>query len=80
MLVADLGRIDPPEPELTSGEMLERARALRPILRERQSLCEELDGCLTKPTKNFCVPASTACCSPACSAGTSFRSSTSSVL
>jgi len=42
MLVADLGRIDPPEPELTSAEMLERARALRPILRERQSLCEEL--------------------------------------
>jgi len=42
MLVADSVRIDPPEPELTSAVILERARALRPALRERQALCEEL--------------------------------------
>jgi len=42
MLVADSIRIDPPEPELTSAVILERARALRPALRERQALCEEL--------------------------------------
>ena len=42
MLVADSIRIEPPEPGLTSAVILERARALRPALRERQALCEEL--------------------------------------
>lgn len=35
------GDIPPPEPELTPEVMLRRAEAMRPILRDRQALCEE---------------------------------------
>jgi 3-hydroxy-9,10-secoandrosta-1,3,5(10)-triene-9,17-dione monooxygenase len=34
--------IPPPEPALTPHEMLLRAEAMRPILRERQAICEEI--------------------------------------
>jgi 3-hydroxy-9,10-secoandrosta-1,3,5(10)-triene-9,17-dione monooxygenase len=34
--------ISPPEPNLTPKEMLQRAEAMRPVLRERQAKCEEL--------------------------------------
>ncbi len=34
--------IPPPEPALTPQEMLLRAEAMRPILRERQAMCEEI--------------------------------------
>jgi len=34
--------IAPPEPDLTPREMIRRAEALRPVLRERQARCEEL--------------------------------------
>src|SRR6202161_3895131 len=36
------GHIPPPEPALTVDELLHRAEALRPLLRERQTECEEL--------------------------------------
>ena len=32
--------IPPPEPDLTVNELLQRADALRPLLRERQAECE----------------------------------------
>ena len=32
----------PPEPDLTPSEMLRRAEAMRPVLRERQVVCEEM--------------------------------------
>jgi len=35
------GQIAPPEPDLTVDELLRRADALRPLLRERQTECEE---------------------------------------
>jgi 3-hydroxy-9,10-secoandrosta-1,3,5(10)-triene-9,17-dione monooxygenase len=35
------GHIAPPEPDLTVDELLRRADALRPLLRERQTECEE---------------------------------------
>ena len=35
------GHIAPPEPALTVDELLRRADALRPLLRERQAACEE---------------------------------------
>jgi 3-hydroxy-9,10-secoandrosta-1,3,5(10)-triene-9,17-dione monooxygenase len=34
--------IAPPEPDLTPEEMIRRAPALRPVLRERQAECEAL--------------------------------------
>ena len=34
--------IAPPESDLTPDEMLRRARAMRPVLRERQAECEAL--------------------------------------
>jgi len=43
--------IQPPEPTLTAEEMLERAKGLRPVLRERQAKCEEL-GRLPDETNN----------------------------
>ncbi len=36
------GEIPPPEPDLTPREMLQRAEAMRPVLRERQPMCEEI--------------------------------------
>lgn len=53
MLVADSIRIDPPEPELTSAAILDRARALRPALRERQGLCEELGRLPEETNEDF---------------------------
>ena len=41
-MLAESAGIAPPEPRLTADEMLERARALRPVLRTRQALCEQL--------------------------------------
>ena len=35
-----LGTIPPPEPNLTADEVLRRAEAMRPLLRERQAACE----------------------------------------
>jgi 3-hydroxy-9,10-secoandrosta-1,3,5(10)-triene-9,17-dione monooxygenase len=37
-----LRHIPPPEPDLTIDELLRRAGAMRPLLRERQAECEEL--------------------------------------
>jgi 3-hydroxy-9,10-secoandrosta-1,3,5(10)-triene-9,17-dione monooxygenase len=45
--------IDCPEPELTPEVMLERARALRPILRERQSRCEQAGRILDETSDDF---------------------------
>src|SRR5215469_17870639 len=45
--------IDPPEPHLTPQEMLRRAEALRPILRERQVLCEELGRLPEETNQDF---------------------------
>jgi 3-hydroxy-9,10-secoandrosta-1,3,5(10)-triene-9,17-dione monooxygenase len=39
---ARMRAIDPPEPDLTPGEMIARATALRGKLRERQDECEDL--------------------------------------
>src|ERR1700733_5969754 len=36
------GHIAPPEPDLSVDELLRRAEALRPLLRERQAECEQL--------------------------------------
>lgn len=43
--------IDPPEPQLSAAKMLERAKAMRPVLRERQPRCEEL-GRIPEETHN----------------------------
>jgi 3-hydroxy-9,10-secoandrosta-1,3,5(10)-triene-9,17-dione monooxygenase len=45
------GHIPPPEPDLTLDELLRRADALRPLLRERQAECETL-GALPADTNN----------------------------
>jgi 3-hydroxy-9,10-secoandrosta-1,3,5(10)-triene-9,17-dione monooxygenase len=42
-----------PEPALTPQEMLNRATALRPILRERQALCEELGRLPEETNEDF---------------------------
>jgi 3-hydroxy-9,10-secoandrosta-1,3,5(10)-triene-9,17-dione monooxygenase len=34
--------IDPPEPSLQPAQMISRAEAMRPVLRERQAMCEQL--------------------------------------
>ena len=46
--------IAPPEPELTAEEMIHRAHALRPLLRERQAECEAL-GRLPESTNDAFV-------------------------
>ncbi len=48
--------ISPPEPGLTPDEMVHRAEALRPVLRERQAECETL-GCLPAATNDAFVEA-----------------------
>jgi len=45
------GHIPPPEPSLTVDELLDRANALRPLLRERQTECEA-SGELSVDTNN----------------------------
>jgi len=45
------GHISPPEPDLTVNELLHRADALRPLLRERQAECEA-EGELSDDTNN----------------------------
>ena len=45
------GHIAPPEPDLTVDELLRRADAMRPLLRERQAECEKL-GELPADTNN----------------------------
>jgi 3-hydroxy-9,10-secoandrosta-1,3,5(10)-triene-9,17-dione monooxygenase len=45
--------IAPPEPNLTPAEMLRRAEALRPILRERQARCEELGRLPEETNQDF---------------------------
>ena len=47
------GDIPPPEPTLTPHEMLERARKLRPVLRERQAACEELGRLPEETNQDF---------------------------
>jgi len=47
------GDIPPPEPDLTPAEMLRRAEALRPILRERQARCEELGRLPEETNQDF---------------------------
>lgn len=42
MAAPSITSIAPPEPALTPGEMLRRAQAMRPMLRERQAECESL--------------------------------------
>jgi len=48
--------IPPPEPNLTVDELLRRADAFRPLLRERQAACEEL-GELSVDTNNRFIAA-----------------------
>lgn len=45
--------IPSPEPGLTPAEMLQRAEALRPILRERQAHCEELGQLPEETNRDF---------------------------
>ena len=40
--MSDRQEVAPPEPDLTPEELIARARALRPLLRERQADCERL--------------------------------------
>ena len=47
------GDIPPPEPDLTPQEMLCRAEALRPMLRERQATCEELGRLPEETNREF---------------------------
>jgi 3-hydroxy-9,10-secoandrosta-1,3,5(10)-triene-9,17-dione monooxygenase len=49
MTAPTISPIAPPEPDLTPDEMLRRAQAMRPTLRERQAECESL-GCLPEST------------------------------
>src|ERR1700685_1738110 len=51
------GHIVPPEPDLTVNELLRRADALRPLLRERQAECEAA-GQLSADTNNRFLAAS----------------------
>ncbi len=48
--------IPPPEPSLSVDELLRRADALRPLLRERQAECEE-SGALSDDTNNLFIAA-----------------------
>ena len=45
--------IAPPEPELTAADLLERAVALRPVLRERQAETERLTHCPAQTHEDF---------------------------
>jgi len=47
------GDIAPPEPGLTPAEMVRRAEALRPVLRERQARCEELGRLPEETNQDF---------------------------
>jgi 3-hydroxy-9,10-secoandrosta-1,3,5(10)-triene-9,17-dione monooxygenase len=47
------GGIAPPEPELTADEMVRRASAMRPALRERQARCEEMGRILEETNQEF---------------------------
>src|ERR1700685_175188 len=47
------GHIPPPEPDLTVAELLRRADALRPLLRERQAECEQLGELPEDTTARF---------------------------
>jgi alkylation response protein AidB-like acyl-CoA dehydrogenase len=42
-----------PEPELTAAEMVDRARALVPVLRERQEECERLGRMPDETSRDF---------------------------
>ena len=43
----------PPEPDLTPEEMLRRDEAMRPVLRERQALCERLGRLPEETNQDF---------------------------
>ncbi len=45
--------IDPPEPDLTPEEIVRRAEALVPVLRERQASCEELRRLPDESSRDF---------------------------
>ena len=45
--------IQPPEPDLTPQEMLRRAEALRPVLRQRQAHCEEIGRLPEETNQDF---------------------------
>ena len=45
--------IAPPEPDLTQEEIVQRARDLVPVLRERQALCEELRRLPDETSRDF---------------------------
>lgn len=45
--------IPPPEPDLTPQEMLRRAEVLRPMLRERQAMCEEIGRLPEETNQDF---------------------------
>lgn len=49
----NLANIPTPEPDLTPDAMLERVRAMRPILRERQSVCEEIGRLPEETNREF---------------------------
>ena len=48
--------IPPPEPDLTPEEMIRRAEAMRPVLRQRQAVCEET-GEISPETNNEFIKA-----------------------
>src|SRR5512135_2435698 len=47
------GYIQPPEPDLTVEELIRRADALRPLLRERQAACEEAGELIEDTNQRF---------------------------
>ncbi|MGH7075962.1 MAG: acyl-CoA dehydrogenase family protein [Stellaceae bacterium] len=47
------GVITPPEPDLTPAEMIRRAAAMRPILRQRQAACEANGAILPETNDEF---------------------------
>src|ERR1700728_3697916 len=42
-----------PEPDLTPEELIRRARAMRPVLRERQEACEAAGTILPETNRDF---------------------------
>src|SRR5919201_199361 len=53
MSTASTRSIPVPEPELTTAEMVERARAMIPVLRERQEECERLGRLPDETSRDF---------------------------
>jgi hypothetical protein len=59
--IMDAG-IPPPEPALTPQEMFLRAEAMRPILRERQAMCEEIGRLPEETNQEFLKAGSIVSC------------------